>query len=72
LTQVGLKTQQEFGMGNPGVANWFGGDEDAVGVILNAGDKEKDKAKREYPGSTENDGRKEGHWLLFPCHGNPE
>jgi hypothetical protein len=29
-------------MGNPGVANWFGGDEDAVGVILNAGDKEKD------------------------------
>jgi len=28
-------------MGNPGVTNWFGGDEDAVGVILNAGDKEK-------------------------------
>jgi hypothetical protein len=29
-------------MGNPGVANWFGGDEDAAGVILDAGDKEKD------------------------------
>jgi hypothetical protein len=29
-------------MGNPDVTNWFGGDEDAVGVILNAGDKEKD------------------------------
>jgi hypothetical protein len=29
-------------MGNPGVANWFGSDEDAVGVILNASDKEKD------------------------------
>jgi hypothetical protein len=29
-------------MGNPGVPNWFGGDEDAAGVILNAGDKEKD------------------------------
>jgi hypothetical protein len=29
-------------MGNPGVANWFRGDEDAVGVILNTGDKEKD------------------------------
>jgi hypothetical protein len=29
-------------MGNPGVVNWFGGDEDAVGVILSAGDKEKD------------------------------
>jgi hypothetical protein len=29
-------------MGNPGVANWFGGDEDAALVILDAGDKEKD------------------------------
>jgi hypothetical protein len=29
-------------MGNPGVAIWFGGDEHAVGVILNASDKEKD------------------------------
>jgi hypothetical protein len=29
-------------MGNLGVANWFRGDEDAVGVILNAGDQEKD------------------------------
>jgi hypothetical protein len=29
-------------MGNPGLANWFGGDEDAVGVIPNASEKEKD------------------------------
>jgi hypothetical protein len=59
-------------MGNPGVANWFGGDEDAVGVIPNAGGKEKEKAEREYAGATESDVRKERHWLLLPCHGNPE
>jgi hypothetical protein len=29
-------------MVNPGLANWFGGNEDAAGVVLNAGDKEKD------------------------------
>jgi hypothetical protein len=29
-------------MGNPGLANWFGSDEDAVGVVLNLSDKEKD------------------------------
>jgi hypothetical protein len=29
-------------VGNPGVANCFGGDEDAVGVILDARNKEKD------------------------------
>jgi hypothetical protein len=48
-------------MGNPGVANWFGGNEDAAGVILNGGDKEKDYAEREYPGSTENDERERRH-----------
>jgi hypothetical protein len=42
LTKVGLKTQQEFGMGNLGLANWFGGNEDAAWVILNARNKEKD------------------------------
>jgi hypothetical protein len=29
-------------MGVPGAANWFGGNEDAAGVIHNAGDKEKE------------------------------
>jgi hypothetical protein len=29
-------------MGNPGAANWFGGDENAAGVILKAGDIEKE------------------------------
>jgi hypothetical protein len=28
-------------MGNAAVANWFGGNEDAGGIILNAGDKEE-------------------------------
>jgi hypothetical protein len=28
-------------MGNPSVTNWFGGEEDAAGVIPNAGDNEK-------------------------------
>ena len=42
LTKVGLKTQQDFGMGNPGVATRFGGEENAAGVILNAGEKEKE------------------------------
>jgi hypothetical protein len=41
LAKVRLKTQREFGTGIPGVANWLG-DEDAAGVILNAGDGEKE------------------------------